>query len=112
MDIIIFFPEELVKEKEKLQATQEEARKLRNELQKVLAEGDGYRAAAVLAEKSQKEELERLRANYREEIASLQHIMSGNLNYWIEQDETAKKHCLCVLIFVKAYQPINRFQMS
>ena len=83
MDFVIFFSEELKKEKAKLQAIQGEARKLRNELQKVLAEGDGYRAAAVLAEKSQKEELETMRSKYQEEIASLQHIMSGKLNYWI-----------------------------
>lgn len=83
MDFVIFFSEELKKEKAKLQAIQGEARKLRNELQKVLAEGDGYRAAAVLAEKSQKEELETMRSKYQEEIASLQHIISGKLNYWI-----------------------------
>lgn len=71
--------EELKKEKAKLQAIQGEARKLRNELQKVLAEGDGYRAAAVLAEKSQKEELETMRSKYQEEIASLQHIMSESV---------------------------------
>lgn len=63
----------------KLKATQEEAKKLRNELHKVIAEGDGYRAAAALAESSQKEELETMRANYQEEIASLQAIMSGKV---------------------------------
>ena len=79
INLVIFSPEELAKEKSKLKTTQEEAKKLRNELQKVLAEGDGYRAAAVLAERSQKEELETLRTKYQEEIASLQHIMSGNI---------------------------------
>ncbi|KAJ7333734.1 growth factor [Desmophyllum pertusum] len=68
--------DELAKEKTKHKATQEEARKLRNELHRVLAEGDGYRAAAALAESSQQEELQSLRTNYQEEIASLQHIMS------------------------------------
>lgn len=63
----------------KLKATQDEAKKLRNELQKVIAEGDGYRAAAALAESSQKEELETMRANYQEEITSLQAIMSGKV---------------------------------
>ena len=75
----MYLSEELAKEKLRLKATQEEANKLRNELQRVIAEGDGYRAAAALAESSQKEELETLRANYQEEITSLQAIMSGKV---------------------------------
>ena len=75
------FSEELAKEKIRLEATQEEAKKLRNELQRVLAEGEGYRAAAALADSSQKEELETLQANYQEEIASLRAIMSGKVLY-------------------------------
>ncbi|XP_078362497.1 rab GTPase-binding effector protein 1-like isoform X2 [Oculina patagonica] len=81
--------EELAKEKSKLKTTQEEARKLRNELQRVLAEGDGYRAAAALAESSQKEELETLRAKYQEEIVSLQAIMSEAVR---EAKESAAEH--------------------
>ena len=77
--IIIDISEELAKEKLRLKATQEEAKKLKNELQRVLAEGDGYRAAAALAESSQKEELETMRANYQEEITSLRAIMSGKV---------------------------------
>lgn len=75
----MYLSEELAKEKSRLKATQDEANKLRNELQRVIAEGDGYRAAAALAESSQKEELQTLRANYQEEITSLQAIMSGKV---------------------------------
>jgi len=77
--VLYYFSEELAKEKLRLKGTQEEAKKLRNELQRVLAEGDGYRVAAALAESSQREELEKLRANYQEEITSFQAIMSGKV---------------------------------
>ena len=77
--VFFYFSEELAKEKIRLKASQEEAKRLRNELQSVLAEGDGYRAAAALAESSQREELETLCANYQEEITSLRAIMSGKV---------------------------------
>lgn len=68
--------DELAKQQARHKATQEEARKLQDELSRVIAESDGYRAAAALSESSQREELVSLHNKYQEEIASLQHIMS------------------------------------
>ena len=69
--------DELAKEQEKLKIAQEDAKKLENELNRVTDECNGYRAAAAFGESSQKEELVSLHNKYQEEIASLQHIMSG-----------------------------------
>lgn len=75
--IYAFILEELVKERAKFKASEQEAKKLKNELHQVIADADGYKAAAALSEKSQKEELDSLHNKYQEEIVSLQHIMSG-----------------------------------
>lgn len=68
--------DEIAKEKTKLKEAQEEAKKLKNELNRVVDECNGYKTAAALAESSQKEELQSLHTKYQEEVASLQHIMS------------------------------------
>lgn len=75
--ICAFILEELVKERAKFKASEQEANKLKNELDQVIADADGYKAAAALSERSQKEELDSLHNKYQEEIVSLQHIMSG-----------------------------------
>ena len=72
-----FMADEIAKEKTKLKEAQEEAKKLKNELNRVVDECNGYKTAAALAESSQKEELQSLHMKYQEEVASLQHIMSG-----------------------------------
>jgi len=75
--ICTFILEELVKERAKFKASEQEAKKLKNELHQVIADADGYKAATALSEKSQKEELDSLHNKYQEEIVSLKHIMSG-----------------------------------
>lgn len=56
---------------------------MKNELDQVIADADGYRAAAALSEKTQKEELDSLHNKYQEEIVSLQHIMSGKFVFFV-----------------------------
>lgn len=82
--------EELVKERAKFKASEQEAKKLKNELHQVIADADGYKAAAALSEKSQKEELDSLHNKYQEEIVSLQHIMSEAVR---EAKENAAEQC-------------------
>ena len=82
--IYAFILEELVKERAKLKASEQEAKKLKNELHQVIANADGYKAAAALSEKSQKEELDSLHNKYQEEIVSLQHIMSGKYRHQLQ----------------------------
>lgn len=72
-----FMSDEIAKEKTKLKEAQEDAKKLKNELNRVVDECNGYKTAAALAESSQKEEIQSLYKKYQEEVASLQHIMSG-----------------------------------
>lgn len=69
--------EELKKEKDNAEIAREEVVKLKKELQKIVAESDGFQAAAVFSESSQQEELQAIHHKYQEEIASLQHIMRG-----------------------------------
>lgn len=97
--IYAFILEELVKERAKLKESEQEAKKLKNELHQVIADADRYKAAAALSEKSQKEELDSLHNKYQEEIVSLQHIMSGKfVVFFVCLKQCSNRHQLQIFI--------------
>ena len=75
--LIIVPTEELKKEREVSKAARQNVARMKVEMQKVMAECDGFKAAAAFSENDQQEELRAIHSKYQEEIASLQHIMKG-----------------------------------
>ncbi|KAJ8312200.1 hypothetical protein KUTeg_009573 [Tegillarca granosa] len=72
--------EELKKEKEAVTKAKEEVKDLKLKVENLNSELQGIKAAVELSETSKQDEIENLRRDCQQEVASLQRLMSGGYN--------------------------------
>lgn len=78
---ILYLTEELKKEKEAVTKAEEKAKDLELKVENLDSELQGIKAAVQLSETSKEDEIENLRRDCQQEVASLQRLMSGK--YWV-----------------------------